>query len=271
MTFLTDETGADTAQPIELYQFVGSLDRYTYTSGNRPIFHNAATFRPVPIQRNEIKLGDVTERNELKVYVPITTKLVRDYGFDIPPPELRLTIFRMHGVNGDIQTWFTGDVTSITMERGRAALIIPSVFSGFMRAEFPNVYFQAQCNHPLYSTRCGVNRNSFRVEGVIDSIIDRTSIRVPEAADKPPGWFKAGELVTPDERRLIVEHNGATLTLNYPFRSLAEGDSVTMFAGCDHSRDTCNDKFNNIDNFLGFPFTPSLNPFLDATALGGKK
>jgi uncharacterized phage protein (TIGR02218 family) len=262
VSFIGDETSVDNGRPIELYRFVGSLDVYTYTSGNRAVTYNTETFRPIPITRSSIKLGDVTEKNELKVSLPITTKLVIDYGFDIPPPELTLEIYRVHGETGAVQPWFKGSVVSITMEGITASVMIPSIFSAYMGSEFPNVVYQSQCNHPLYSPMCGVNRDDFKLEGVIDSIIDETKIRVTAAADKPDGWLKAGEIVTESERRLIVEHTGSELTLNYPFRSMVIGMDITAYAGCKHDIETCNGKFNNLVNFLGFPYTPSLNPFI---------
>lgn len=262
MTFTADETGYDTANPIELYLFTGSLDVYAYTSSNREVTYGSNVFKPVPIGRNEIILGDVTEKNELKVTMPITAKLVKDYGFDIPPPVLYLQVFRLHGEGGAVQPWFNGRVTSIVMEGRKASLVIPSVFSAYMSSEFPNVVFQSQCNHVLYGVRCSVDRTDFQLDGTVAHITDDVHITVTEAADKPNGWLKAGEIITTTERRLIVEHDGANLTLNYPFRSMEVGQTVTAFAGCDHSIQVCDDKFDNLVNFLGFPYTPSLNPFL---------
>lgn len=262
MSFLTDETGFDTGNPIELYRFVGSLDTYCYTSNNMPVVFGADTYRPEPIQRTEIILGDVTERNELKVKLTTNNKLIKDYGFDIPPPILDLEIYRLHG-NGEVQRIFSGFVSSIVAEGNKATVIIPSIFTAYMDTEFPNVYFQGPCNRPLYSTTCGVNREAFKIVGTVSSIIARNIITVAGASSRPDNWLRAGELLTGDERRLIVKHEGNTLTLNYPFRALKVGDAVTMFAGCLHHSEDCDLKFNNLVNFFGFEHTPSLNPFLE--------
>lgn len=264
MTFLTDETGLDTSNPIELYRFVGSLDTYAFTSSNRDkTVFGADEYRPATIRRSEIILGDVTEKNELKVEVPIGSKLVRDYGFDIPPPELTLEIYRKHGLNGTPVVWFVGTVSAITMEGTKAICVIPSIFSALMQSEFPNVYYQCPCNHVLFSTRCGVSRDAFTLPGTVTSMPSRVNIVVPEAGSKPDQWLRAGELVSSGgERRLIVDHKGAQLILNYPFRTLEQGDAVTLYAGCDHLIQTCRDKFSNHINHLGFPNTPGLNPFV---------
>jgi hypothetical protein len=39
------------------------------------------------------------------------------------------------------------------------------------------------------------------------------------------------------------------------------GDNVTLTAGCDRTRATCVAKFNNLANFMGFPYIPTKNPY----------
>jgi len=80
----------------------------------------------------------------------------------------------------------------------------------------------------------------------------------------PDQWFRAGEIVrnVDGERRAIVDQAGAVLTLAHPFRTLLNGNGVTLYAGCDHTLATCSDKFNNAVNFGGHPTVPSSNPFL---------
>ena len=259
---MTLETGYDTSNPIELYRFIGSLGVYTYTSSNREVVFGGETYVPATVRRTEIILGDVTEKNELKVDTPIGLEVVSDYGFDIPPPELTLEVYRKQGVAGTPTILFVGTVAAITVEGARASFVIPSVFSAYMTSEFPNVYYQSACNHVLYGARCGVARAAFTLVGTVATITNRVNISVAIAATRPDQWLRAGELVSPgNERRLIVDHQGENLILNYPFRSLAPGATVTLFAGCDHLIQTCDTKFANKINHLGFPNTPGLNPF----------
>jgi len=62
-------------------------------------------------------------------------------------------------------------------------------------------------------------------------------------------------------RRMILSHVGDTVTLTAAILGLAPGSTVTAFAGCDHTISTCDSKFNNRENFGGFPYFPSINPF----------
>lgn len=49
-----------------------------------------------------------------------------------------------------------------------------------------------------------------------------------------------------------------TLQLPMPY-DVAVGDTYTIVAGCDKSRDTCRDRFNNIANMRAFPFLPGID------------
>ena len=40
-----------------------------------------------------------------------------------------------------------------------------------------------------------------------------------------------------------------------PFAPMT-GDAFTVYAGCDHTQGTCQNRFNNLANFRGFPYVP---------------
>lgn len=268
MSFFDDETGLDTSNPIELYRFSGSLANYTYTSGNRSMVFHAPTastdetYKPVPLSRTDIVLGDVTDRNELKISGGINLQLVQDYAFNIAPTsDLTVEIYRQNGPDGAINLIFAGVVSGISVQGLKATMTCPSIFTNYLDSEFPNIYFQSLCNHHLYDSGCGAVRADFTITGTIDTIVDPETIIINLAGTKPDGYFTAGEVFTATDRRLILDHHGGTLILNWPFRDLHAGDAVSIAAGCLHDIQTCNDKFNVKDNFLGWPYIPYLNPF----------
>lgn len=268
-TFIEDETGLDSSNPIELIRFSGGLANYTYTSGNRQIdFHAPSalateTYKPIPVTRSEIVLGDVTERNELKINTGINLAIISDYAFNIAPTsDLTVEIYRQNGPAGAYQLIFAGLVAGIGIQGLKATITCPSVFTTYMDAEFPNIYYQSLCNHVLYSDRCGAVRADFTLTGTVSGIIDKTHITVEIAGTEPDDWLAVGEIDTATERRLILIHKGATLTLNYPFRDITVGMPVVLYAGCRHDIEVCNSKFNVKDNFLGWPYIPYINPFV---------
>ena len=51
--------------------------------------------------------------------------------------------------------------------------------------------------------------------------------------------------------------NGSQLGLLQPFLyPVAAGDSFTILPGCDHTTATCENSFNNLARFGGFPYIP---------------
>jgi len=64
--------------------------------------------------------------------------------------------------------------------------------------------------------------------------------------------------------------DGVTLTLSSAlFAACADGDTFVISPGCDHTVSTCVQKFNNIDNFRGFPSMPGQDAIMlypDATS-----
>lgn len=268
-TFVQDETGLDTANPIELYRFSGSLVAYTYTSGNREMTFHAPSatlqedYKPIAMNRSEVILGDITDRNELKIMLPINIAIVADYVFDIAPvSDLTVEIYRQNGATGAWNLIFAGVVSGIGLRNNQATLTCPSVFTNYLDSEFPNVFYQSMCNLQTYSTRCGAVKADFTTFGVINAINDDGTLVVNAAGTFETNYFAPGEIITGVERRLILAQTGDILTINYQFRSLTVGDAVSLVAGDDHSITTCNDKFDQMTNFVGWPYIPYINPFL---------
>lgn len=268
-TFVQDETGLDTSNPIELYRFSGSLAAYTYTSGNRemtfqaPSATTAEDYKPIAMSRSEIVLGDITDRNELKIMLPINIQIIADYVFNISPvSDLTVEIYRQNGPTGVWNMIFSGIVSGIGLKNNQATLTTPSVFTNYLDSEFPNIFYQSVCNLQTYSTRCGAIKADFTVTGTVTAINDDGSIVVPEAGTQQTGYYAPGEIVTETERRLILAQTGDSLTINYQFRDLSVGDTVSLVAGDDHSITTCDTKFDQMVNFVGWPYIPYINPFV---------
>jgi hypothetical protein len=58
-------------------------------------------------------------------------------------------------------------------------------------------------------------------------------------------------------RRTIKRVDGDTITLMSPLPNIPEiGAIVALTHGCDKSQSTCLNKFNNLNNFGGFPYIP---------------
>ena len=64
-----------------------------------------------------------------------------------------------------------------------------------------------------------------------------------------------------------IPHQSELSFYNFAIPTL--GQTVDVFAGCDHSLAICESKFANVINYGGFPFVPIKNPF-NSSLRGGK-
>lgn len=270
MTIYEDrELSVHDGEPIECYEFSGSYKTYRYTSSDLPVIVGGNTYVPVALKRTNVKAGVYDEDNiKIDIEMPISVALVKDYGFQITPPRLLLTIYRVHRDTDfatDFVIFWKGLVTSFNIENNKAKLSIPSVFGDAMSGNLPSVYYQTPCNHVLYDSGCKMSRAANTVTTTVVAV-EGNSVQIASNGGWPDGAFIGGEVAdtSHNDRRMIVAHAADLLTINYPFSSLAVGTTVEVTRGCDHGFSSdCKNKFNNQINHGGFPFIPKINPFMD--------
>lgn len=261
------EDSVESGAPIEGFKFTGSFNTYRYTSHQFDVDIFSETYTAIAISRNAVKATTQNDDGgDLEITVPYDIQLVQDYAFSKAPPNLILEIVRYHEGSDPVTDWVTiwkGIVTNFSVTGRVCRIRVPSIFSVVLRGELPNVYYQNPCNHVLYDTRCALTAASFKTTSTITDI-DGNVVTV--AADGvADGYLTGGEIVdtTQNERRLIISNISDVITLNFPFYGAEVGDTVEMYAGCDHSYETCGTKFSNQENYGGFPFIPGTNPFED--------
>lgn len=263
------ETSIHDGEPIECYEFVGSYKTYRYTSGDLPVTVNGSVFTPVPIRRSNVKAGVYDEDNiKIDVEMPISVALVKDYGFQITPPRLMLTVYRVHRGTDyatDFAIFWKGLITTFSITNNKATITIPSIFGDAMSGNVPSVYYQSPCNHVLFDSGCKISRAANTVVTTVVAV-DGNNVQIASAGGFPDGAFIGGEVAdtSHNDRRMIVAHAADLLTVNYPFSNLLVGTTVEVTRGCDHGFNSdCKNKFNNQINHGGFPFIPAINPFQD--------
>jgi uncharacterized phage protein (TIGR02218 family) len=177
---------------------------------------------------------------------------------------LQLIIYRLHTATGQPIEYWRGEVAAISVSGRVAKFRVPSVLAGKMKSSVPGTFYQSQCNHCLYSSRCGISSEAYKLRTTVLNISSNgASLVLASSGGASQNWFKAGEIIraSDGERRMVVYQSGASIDLNYPFPNIKIGDTVDIYAGCDHTVGDCRDKFNNIINFGGHPFIPSSNIF----------
>lgn len=263
------ELSVHEGNPIECFEFVGSYRTYRYTSGDVPITVGGNLYSPIAMRRSAVRAGTHNEDNvQVQLELPITAEVAKDYGFQVTPPALDLTIYRVHrdtDLAVDAVIYWKGPVTSITVGNDIATIVVPSAFSAALSGNVPSVYYQAPCNRVLFSTGCGVSRAMNSVTAIVVNISGNV-IQLSTNGGFPDNWFVGGEIADTahNDRRMVIAHAADQVTVNYPFSKLAVGTEVQVTSGCDHAfNGDCGTKYDNQINFGGFPFIPSVNPFVE--------
>jgi len=253
-------------RPLEVFKFEGSFSTYRYTSSLEDVVLGSNTYFAVPIKRRAVRVGTHAEATiDLVVEMPHDLPVVAAYAYTVAPPELELTVYRSHyGLDLDTEyvVAFTGSVSSFSITGNVAKVKVAGLFSALLGSSLPSVHYQLLCNHVVFDSRCTVLRSSYKKDTTIVAISTPTIIQVDDAGFAS-NILIGGEMVSDEngERRMISGHTDDTITISFPFSDINVGDGIELVVGCDHSIETCADKFSNTINYGGFPFIPDYNPF----------
>lgn len=265
-TYEDFEASAHRGEPVECYKFMGTFRVYRYTSAEVEQTVNGETYDPAPIKRSTVRAGTQSDDSlSLDISLPFNVDVVRDYAYAESPPSLTVEVYRVHRGSDHATEWalyWKGKATAFSVDGRVAKVRVPSIFSRALQGDLPNAYWQAPCNHVLYDSRCKILRGAHTISTVVLGGIGTTAFNVASDGGVANA-LKAGEAIVgrTGERRLIMANLAGTITINYPFVDLREGDDIDLVDGCDHSFTTCKAKFANEINFGGHPYIPADNPF----------
>jgi uncharacterized phage protein (TIGR02218 family) len=269
MTYLAQETGGATAQPVELYRWTHATEIYTYTSGQEAEVLDGETYVPAAIRRGQINQGEEINRATLEVTLAQDHPVALLFSLGPPVDRVLLTLSRRHVTDAAAEavTIWQGRVLSCEWSRVQAVLRHEPVWTALRRVGLRRTWGY-QCPHLLGGSACGVVLAGFEGAGTVTAVAAAT-VTVSGAEAQPDGYWSGGMLSAypiatgRTLRAMILGHTGTDLTLHIPL-GLIPGDAVTLSPGCDHSLDGaggCDARFANAANFGGFPWTPEVSPY----------
>lgn len=158
-------------------------------------------------------------------------------------------------------TFFTGNVSDIDpLGRTALSLRVKSMIE-LLSVQWPRMTYESQCVWKLYFPGCGAVRASFSVTG--NTSAGGNTRVFPTSLNEANNYFDQGVIRFTsgnniDVMRTVREYSAGNVTVAYPLSSSAgSNDSFTIYPGCDRTRAICSNRFNNANNFRGFPFIPS--------------
>ena len=185
-----------------------------------------------------------------------------------------VTVYRGYHNDNDsefIALW-KGRVASNQERRNLITLTCESIFTSLKRPGLRGRYSKT-CRHSLYNRGCNIDPDQpsplgFYDEDIVSDVsADGLTLTINAASLKANGYYRGGMLRAPDGvHRFIKAHDGDQITVSKPHVGFVASDGVFLYPGCDRSTNICLNRFDNLDNFGGFPYVPSKNPF-DGTRL----
>ena len=128
----------------------------------------------------------------------------------------------------------------------------------------PRNVYQAGCLNTLYDSACTLNQASFAVNGSIVGSGSSQSI-VFASMSQATGYFDLGKIKFTSGAlnglttsvKSYTKGTPGPIAFNIPMPTApANGDTFTIYPGCDKTSTTCTNKFSNFVNFRGFPTIP---------------
>lgn len=125
--------------------------------------------------------------------------------------------------------------------------------------EVPNRACQLCCNSEFGDAECGISLEETNVELANGST--NSNILLPSTYDT--NYWKDGVIFIKGESRLILSNEGNKIVVNYSFlqSDIKGGMEATLIRGCDKTKETCQNRFNNMKKFSGFPAIPFENVY----------
>jgi uncharacterized phage protein (TIGR02218 family) len=157
--------------------------------------------------------------------------------------------------------WFTGRVADTDVGRSKIQMTVKSLMNLLAIQQMPRRLYQAACTHAFGDAMCGFDRSSLAQTAA--ALAGSTQSEIHTALSPSPATlFDQGTMVgvtgqnaglTRTVRQMI---SGVAYQLQAWLYPVSLGDTFRFLPGCDHTTATCQNSFNNLARYGGFPHIP---------------
>lgn len=257
-----------------LYKIESGSQVYSYTNADQIVEYNGLEYEPIPISHKDVE-SDMSEvaKSTLTVKVGIDAPISLDMIGLYDNLYTYITVYRFNINNlQDVTIEWIGTLTKIDFEVNEMTLKFGNAIYDTQRQGLRQVY-QRLCPYALYSEQCRVRKdgNFYEVGGYGFDVINDYQIFIHPSvssvkADCFGGFVEItngmGESYTYYIRSISADMS--TITVNRKIQMPATFWSgqlaLRIYRGCNKTMSDCYRKFNNSDNFGGYPLLPLENP-----------
>lgn len=272
MPFIDFET-ADETSVIELYTIAYGAQLWFGTSS--PLSFSdpstSRTYTPMGFRRERIVYGADTGKSSLKIQAPIDAPFLDIFKVQQPSSVVSLTITRLHLDDPALQQriLWSGRIIAPVWETAHVTLNCERIQASAQRYGLRRIMMPG-CPHTIYNQargNCRVRQEDHELETTVIAISNRTITVADTGAqlDYYAGgvmqWSHSSLAAT--ERAEVVSNQAGTGVFIVATRpsGLILGATVRIYPTCDKTLTMCAERFNNIANYGGFPYTPNKELF----------
>lgn len=240
---------------IELYEIALRTGTIYLAACDEDIEFNGQTYTAIPFERGEISksIDQVTDQCTVSVGDVDDERLAYIMnGFDFrgcAAAISRIAYPESLETNQCFYVFF-GYLDNPAYEDGVFSCTIKSYFPSI---QAPSRSFQLSCNSAFGDCVCGIDKDRTTLQVV--SVNSDGSFQVNQSY--PSNYWKDGLVSILGESRLITGSGENTIRVNYGFiQENLVGKTAVLERGCDKTRETCKNRFDNLKRFSGFPAIP---------------
>lgn len=269
MSFEQVEQSEALGTPVELYEFSYTGEQFCYTSAAKDEVKEHTIFRAIPIQRSDLKVTDDLGKQDLTITLALDSEVAEVFRVAPPSEVVSLKIFRKHRLDNqeEFSILWVGRVLGASWGKFEVELQAESALTSLNR-KISRRRYSPTCSHMLYSRACGVRQETVETQTVV---VEVTGNIIQTNLTYADDWFAGGVMTWQipnsgriETRSIMRSPSTGEMELNSSPLGLRAGMSIKVYPGCGHTLQVCHSKFNNAENYGGFPFFPEKNPFGDA-------
>jgi uncharacterized phage protein (TIGR02218 family) len=239
------------------------MSQFRYTDAGQNVSFAGFTFSPYPINRGKISFSTDLKTDETHV------TMAKNWGTEMAVYKdimagATVQIHRINLDNTEMESvlLFDGEVSDTIVDE--ATIDLRCTTLDFLNLELPKRELQVACNWQLFGPYCGITIGDYLVTstGGVDTV-DPDFISNPAFLVGLTQHLRGGFVVglcghNTHITRHIINHYGSQVAVLPPFPFDFElTDNVRVAPGCEHDVDVCEEKFDNLKNFGGFPYIPN--------------
>jgi uncharacterized phage protein (TIGR02218 family) len=265
MAFEERELSNSGGLPVALYEFTRGAQTFRYAAADRDVTFGGNVYASAPVEHQGVTQAGDASQDSFEINLAAASAVAQLYVGSAPSVAVRLIVRRWHYGDADAPIYWIGTVSECKQQDDATAKLVCNSIAGTFGRNGLRLGWQRTCPHALYDSECKVIKET-QAAGVIVAALDGQNVQGANFALQENGRYRGGYIEWEPvagtfERRAIQEHAGDAVALIGTTTGLEVGMLLRAYPGCKHTMEDCDGRFQNIENYGGFPLIPSKSPF----------